>query len=162
MLEGQIVARKELLDRTKKSKNKFVRKKWPVRSGLQISHLLKFVRSTLKHARLQTRKLNCPSKDPGRNFGERLDDDVKMVKEVFWQTVRRLRGKRSQVAFSMKELSAIFLKDQNVILNRWREYFCDRLNPVDAIPTQIYEEHIEENNHITEADVHAVIKSLKT
>ena len=43
-----------------------------------------------------------------------------------------------------------------------REYFSDFLNQVDATPTQIYEEHFEEDIQITETDVHAVIKSLKT
>ena len=36
------------------------------------------------------------------------------------------------------------------------------LNPVDATSTQIYEEQVGENIQITEADVNAVIKSLKT
>ena len=44
-----------------------VRKKWPIRPGLQISHHLNFVRSTLKHVRRQPQKLNCLRKRPGRN-----------------------------------------------------------------------------------------------
>ena len=54
------------------------------------------------------------------------------------------------------------LKDQDAILNRWRDYFGDLLNPVDATPMQIHEEQIGEDIQITEADVNAVIKSLKT
>ena len=54
------------------------------------------------------------------------------------------------------------LKDQDAILNRWREYFSDLLNPVDATPIQIYEEQDGEDIQITGADVNAVIKSLKT
>ena len=50
---------KELLDGTKKSKKLFVRKKWLIRPGLQISNHLNFVRSTLKHVRGQPQKLNC-------------------------------------------------------------------------------------------------------
>ena len=42
------------------------------------------------------------------------------------------------------------------------EYFTDLLNQVDATPTQIYEKHIEEDIQITETNVHAVRKSLKT
>ena len=34
-----------------------------------------------------------------KEFGERLDDDFKMAIKVFWQTIRRLRAKRSQAAF---------------------------------------------------------------
>ena len=47
-------------------------------------------------------------------------------------------------------------------MNRWKEYFSDLLNPVDATSTQIHEEQVEEDIQITEADVNAVIKSLKT
>ena len=53
-------------------------------------------------------------------------------------------------------------KDQDAILNRWRDYFSDLLNPVDATPIQIHEEQVGEDIQITEADVNAVIKSLKT
>ena len=54
------------------------------------------------------------------------------------------------------------LKDQDAILNWWRDYFSDLLNPVDATPTQIHEDQIGEDIQIIEADVNAVIKSLKT
>ena len=41
-------------------------------------------------------------------------------------------------------------------------YFSDLLNLVDATPIQIHEEQVGEDIQITEADVNAVIKSLKT
>ena len=81
---------------------------------------------------------------------------------MFWQTVRRLRGKRSRAALFIKNSNGVTLKDQDASLNRWREYFSDLSNPVDATSTQIQEEHVGEDIQITEADVNAVIKSLKT
>ena len=162
MLEGRRLARKKLTGGTKKLKKLFVRKKWPTKPGLQISHHLKFVRSTLKHVRQQPQKLNCLKKDSGRNFGKRLDDDLKMANKVFWQTVRRLRGKRSHIAFFIEDSNGVFLKDQDTILNKWRKYLSDLSNQVDATPTQIYEEHTDEDIQVTKTDVHAVIKSLKT
>ena len=48
MLEVRKVTKKELFGGTKKLKKLFVRKKWPIRPGLEISHHLNFVRSTLK------------------------------------------------------------------------------------------------------------------
>ena len=54
------------------------------------------------------------------------------------------------------------LRNQDAILNRWRDYFSDLLNPVDATPIQIHEEQVGEDIQIIEADVNAVIKSLKT
>ena len=47
-------------------------------------------------------------------------------------------------------------------MNRWSEYSSDLLNPVDATLPQIHEEQVGEDIQITEADVNAVIKSLKT
>ena len=68
VLEGRRLARKELFGGTKKLKKLFVRKKWPIRPGLQISNHLNFVRSILKHVRWQPQKLNCRRKGPGRNL----------------------------------------------------------------------------------------------
>ena len=97
-----------------------------------------------------------------KEFGERLDDDFKMANKVFWQTIRRLRGKRSQTAFFIEGSNGVALKDQDAILNRCREYFSNLLNPVNATSTQIHEEQVGEDIQITETDVNAVIKSLKT
>ena len=80
-----------------------------------------------------------------KEFGERLDDDFKTANKVFWQTIRRLRGKRSRVAFFIEDSSGVTLKDQDAILNRWRDYFSDLLNPVDATPIQIHEEQVGED-----------------
>ena len=68
VLQEQRVATKELIGGTKKLEKLFVQKKWPIRPGLQISHHLNFVRSTLKHVRRQPQKLNCLRKGPGRNL----------------------------------------------------------------------------------------------
>ena len=85
-----------------------------------------------------------------------------MANKVFSQTIRRLREKRSRAAFFIEDLIGVTLKDQEAILNRWRDCFSDLLNPVDATPTQIHEEQVGKDIQITEADVNAVIKSLKT
>ena len=97
-----------------------------------------------------------------KEFGERLDDDFITANKVLWQTIRRLRGKRSRTAFFIEDSNGVTLKDQDAILNRWKDYFSDLLNPVDTTQIQIQEEQVREDIQITEADVHAVIKSLKT
>ena len=51
-----------------------------------------------------------------------------MANRLFWQTVRHLRGKRSQTAFFIEDSNGVFLKDQDAILNKLREYFSDFLN----------------------------------
>ena len=73
-----------------------------------------------------------------------------------------MREKRSQATSFIEDSNGGTLKDQDAILNCWREYFSDLLNPVDAPPTQIHEEQVGEDIQITKADVNAVIKSLKT
>ena len=107
-------------------------------------------------------KVTLSKKRDWKEFGERLDDDFKSANKVFWQTIRRLCGKRSRAAFFIEDSNGVTLKDQDAILNRWRDYFSDLSNPVDAKPTKIHEELVGEDIQITEADVNAVIKSLKT
>ena len=53
-------------------------------------------------------------------------------------------------------------KDQDAILNRWREYFSKFLIPAGAAPSQTQKEHVEEDIQINKADVNAGIKSLRT
>ena len=47
-------------------------------------------------------------------------------------------------------------------MNQWGEYFSDLVSPVNATPTQIHQEQVGEDIQITEADVNAVTKLLKT
>ena len=42
-----------------------------------------------------------------KEFGERSNNNFKTANKVFWQTIHRLRGKRSRAAF--------FIKDSNVV-----------------------------------------------
>ena len=46
-----------------------------------------------------------------KEFGGGLDDDFKMANKLFWQAIRRLRGKRSQAAFFIEGSSSVTLKD---------------------------------------------------
>ena len=41
-----------------------------------------------------------------KQFGERLDDDFKTANKVFWQTIRRLRGRRSPAVFFYRRFKA--------------------------------------------------------
>ena len=71
--------------------------------------------------------------------------------------------KISRAALFIEESNGVVtLKGRDAILNRWREYCSDLLNPVGATLTQIHEEQVGKDIQITEADVNAVIKSLKT
>ena len=57
----------------------------------------------------------------------------------FWQTICRLRGKRSIITYSIKDSDGNILRDENQILSRWKEYFEDLLNPVKALTRDTHE-----------------------
>ena len=63
-------------------------------------------------------KVKLSKKRAWKEFGERLDDDFKTANKVFWQTIRRLRGKRSQAALFIEDSYGVTLKDQDAVLNR--------------------------------------------
>ena len=92
-----------------------------------------------------------------------MDSNFSSANKVFWQTIRRLRGKRSNATASIKDSAGSILKDENEILSRWREYFEDLLNPVKATTndTQVMI-HLGEEEVFTAAEVATAIKRLKS
>ena len=54
-----------------------------------------------------------------KEFGRRLDSNYFSANKVFWQTIRRLRGKRSSITHSIKDSDGNILTDENEILSRW-------------------------------------------
>ena len=46
-------------------------------------------------------------------FGRRLDSNYFLANKVFWQTICRLRGKRSSVTYSIKDSAGNILMDEN-------------------------------------------------
>ena len=83
--------------------------------------------------------------------------------KVFWQTIRRLLGKRSSITYSIKDSDGNILKDENEILSRWREYFEDLLNPVKASTRDTHEvTHLGEDVIFTAAEVAIAIKGIKS
>ena len=84
-------------------------------------------------------------------------------KQVFWQTIRRLRGKRSSVTYSIKDSAGNTQTDENEILSRWREYFEDLLNAVKASTRDTHKvTHLGEEEVFTTAEVATAIKGIKS
>ena len=52
-------------------------------------------------------------------------------------------------------------KHQKGILNHWREYFCELLNPVTVQHLETSREQIGKKVYLTEAEVSTAIKFLK-
>ena len=73
------------------------------------------------------------------------------------QSIRRLRGKRSGVTYSIKDSAGNVLTDKNKILSRWRDYFEDLLNPVKASTRNTHKEEV-----FTAAEVSTAIIEIKS
>ena len=90
-----------------------------------------------------------------------MDTDYKSASKVFWQTILCFRSKGTPVATFIEDTNGVLPKHQKVILNRWREYFCEFLNPVRVQQLETSEEQIGEEIHLIETEVSTAIKSLK-
>ena len=89
-------------------------------------------------------------------------NNYKSANKVFWHTIRRLRGKRSNTTTSIKDAEGNILSDETCILSKWREYFEDLLNPVKANDLNTHEViQPEEIEALTAAEVATAIKQLK-
>ena len=72
-------------------------------------------------------------------------------------------GKRSSVTYSIKDSAGNILTDENEILSRWREYFEDHLNPVNASTRDTQKViHLGEEEVFTAAEVVTAIKGIKS
>ena len=94
-------------------------------------------------------------------LGQKLDADYRSANKVFWKIIRQLRGKGTPVAVFIEGADSVLLKHQLGILNCWKEYFCELLNPVTVQHSETFEEQIGEEIHLTEAELITAIKSLK-
>jgi hypothetical protein len=65
-------------------------------------------------------------------FGMKLESNYGTANKVFWQTIRRLRGKKSSAIQRVKSKEGELLTNEDDVLQRWREHFNDLLNPVTA------------------------------
>ena len=94
------------------------------------------------------------------NFGVALESNFRDAPKVFWQTIRRLRAGKVASIKSVKDRKGEILTGEEEILQRWREYFEELLNPVDH-GDQSLELQSRAENSPTQAEVEAAIKSLK-
>ena len=86
---------------------------------------------------------------------------LQIGKKVFWQTIHRLCGKQTPVATFIEDANSVPQKQQKCILNCWRKYFCQFLNPVTIQHLEAFEEQIGEKIYLTEAELCTAIKFLK-
>jgi hypothetical protein len=64
-----------------------------------------------------------------KEFGEKLESDHRSAKKVFWQTIRRLRGRKFNIIEGVESKDGVLLSNEVDILRRWSEHFSELLNP---------------------------------
>ena len=96
-------------------------------------------------------------------FGRRLGSNHFSTNKIFWRTIRRSRGKRSSVTYSIKDFAGNVLTEENEILARWKECIEDHLNPVKASTRDTHEvTHLGEEEVFTAAKVATAFKGIKS
>ena len=92
-----------------------------------------------------------------------LDSNYLSANKVFWQTIRRLRGKSLSTTTSIKDSIGNILQNEKEILSRWREYFEDLLNPIRVTPTDTCNTiDFGKEEVFTSTKVAVVIRGLKS
>ena len=88
------------------------------------------------------------------NFGRKMDSNYWKATKMFKQTIRLLRWKRFHSDRSIKEENGVLLRNEKDILDSWREYFKDLLNPVTITPAEHTRGTFGEENTIWIVEVH--------
>ena len=65
-------------------------------------------------------------------FGEAMENDFRTASKRFWSTIRRLRGGKRCTVNTVYSGDGALLTSTRDIVNRWKEYFEDLLNPTDT------------------------------
>ena len=100
-----------------------------------------------------------PRESYEKEFDYPLDSNYFAANKIFWQTISRLRGKRSRVTYSNKDSAENILIDRNEIFSRWRKYYEDLLNPKKASINDTQEVmHLGKVDVLIVAEVETAIK----
>ena len=95
-------------------------------------------------------------------FGEAMEEDYRSAPRRFWQTVRRLRGGRRQLAHTVYSGGGELLTSTEDIVGRWKEYFEELLNPTGTYSGKETEPEISGlGRPISGAEVAEAVKKLR-
>ncbi|XP_055715158.1 uncharacterized protein LOC129809374 [Phlebotomus papatasi] len=96
-----------------------------------------------------------------KKFGEKLELDYRTANKTFWQTVRRLRGKKSNSIQGVTSKEGNLLTKEEEVLNRWKEYFSELLNPQQGTDDDVPTSKGREESSPSESEVLYAISKLK-
>ncbi|TWW57306.1 hypothetical protein D4764_07G0000250 [Takifugu flavidus] len=94
-------------------------------------------------------------------FGEVMEEDFRSAPRRFWQTVRRLRGGRRQLAHTVLGVRGELLTSPGAIIRGWKEYFQELINPTNTYPQGGTESDDQKVDHpISGVEVAEAVKQL--
>ncbi|XDV17602.1 hypothetical protein PO909_023436 [Leuciscus waleckii] len=90
-----------------------------------------------------------------------MEKDYRLASKRFWQTVRSLRRGKQCPTNAVFSGGGQLLTSTGDVIERWKEYFEDLLNPTDTFSIEEAEaEGSEVDSSITQAEVSEVVKKL--
>ncbi|TWW78306.1 hypothetical protein D4764_11G0004270 [Takifugu flavidus] len=94
-------------------------------------------------------------------FGEAMENDFRTASKRFWTTIRRLRREKQCTVNTVYSGDGVLLTSTQDVVDRWKEYFEDLLNPTNTPSSEeVGPGDLEMGSHISEAEVAEVVKKL--
>uniref|UniRef100_A0A674P165 Reverse transcriptase domain-containing protein n=1 Tax=Takifugu rubripes TaxID=31033 RepID=A0A674P165_TAKRU len=94
-------------------------------------------------------------------FGEAMESDFWTASKRFWTTIRRLRKGKQCTVNTVYSGDGVLLTSTRDVVDRWKEYFEDLLNPTNAPSSEeVGPGDLEMGSHISGAEVAEVVKKL--
>ncbi|TWW77463.1 hypothetical protein D4764_12G0008530 [Takifugu flavidus] len=94
-------------------------------------------------------------------FGEAMENDFRTASKRFWTTIRRLRGGKQCTVNTVYSGDGVLLTSTRDVVDRWKEYFEDLLNPTNTPSSEEVEPgDLEMGSRISGAEVAEVVKKL--
>ncbi|TWW62402.1 hypothetical protein D4764_04G0010490 [Takifugu flavidus] len=94
-------------------------------------------------------------------FGEAMENDFRTASKRFWTTIRRLRRGKQCTVNTVYSGDGVLLTSTRDVVDRWKEYFEDLLNPTNTPPSEeVGPGDLEMGSRISGAEVAEVVKKL--
>ncbi|TWW77428.1 hypothetical protein D4764_12G0008180 [Takifugu flavidus] len=94
-------------------------------------------------------------------FGEAMENDFRTAAKRFLTTIRRLRKGKQCTVNTVYSGDGVLLTSTRDVVDRWKEYFEDLLNPTNTPSSEeVGPGDLEMGSHISGAEVAEVVKKL--
>ncbi|TWW57747.1 R2DM Retrovirus-related Pol polyprotein from type II retrotransposable element [Takifugu flavidus] len=94
-------------------------------------------------------------------FGEAMENDFRTASKRFWTTIRRLRRGKQCTVNTVYSGDGVLLTSTRDVVDRWKEYFEDLLNPTNTPSSEeVGPGDLEMGSRISGAEVAEVVKKL--